>query len=168
MGFLEAARGAKTRISLTDGKSLNITIPPGTADGQSLRLKGQGMQGMGGAAAGDAFIEVSVEPHRYFRQQDQDIHLDLPVSLQEAVLGAKVEVPTIHGRVSMKIPPGSNSGTTLRLKGKGITPPKGKGGDQIVRLTVMLPDEIDPDLAAFVRTWSSQHPYDPRDDSGMT
>ncbi len=166
--FIDAALGAKKRISLTDGKSLEITIPPGTADGQSLRLKGQGMQGMGGAQAGDAYIEVAVEAHPYFTRQDKDIHLELPISLPEAVLGASVKVPTIHSRVTMKIPPGSNSGATLRLKGKGIAGPKGEpAGDQIIRLKVVLPDQIDSELAEFVRTWSSDHPYEPRGRSDL-
>lgn len=169
VGFIEAALGVKKRVSLTDGKSLEITIPAGTADGQSLRLKGQGMQGMGGAPAGDAYIEVTIEAHPYFTRQDKDIHLELPISLQEAVLGASVQIPTIHSRVTMKIPPGSNSGTTLRLKGKGIAGPKGdSAGDQIIRLKVVLPDQIDSELAELVRTWSSTHPYEPRGRGGMT
>jgi len=166
--FVEAAKGARKRITLTDGQSLEVAVPPGTQDGQSLRLKGKGMAGLGGAATGDAFVEVTVTPHRFFTRQDQDIVLELPVSLQEAVLGASVQVPTIHGTVRLKIPAGSNSGSTLRLKGKGIAAKGGgKAGDQLVRLKVVLPSSPDPELVQLVREWADKHPYDPRKQSGI-
>ena len=166
--FLDAAAGAKKRIRLSDGKSLNMTIPPGTADRQTLRLKGQGLPGANGGPPGDAFVEVHITPHPYFTRKDDDVHLELPVTLQEAVLGATVDVPTVHGKVAMKIPPGSNTGTTLRLKGKGIENRKSGGkGDQYVRLKITLPEKPDTELTDFVERWSASHGYDPRRKAGM-
>ncbi len=168
IGFLEAATGAKKRIRLSDDKVLEMKIPPGTEDRQTLRLKGQGLAGEGGAAAGDAFVEVHLEPHPFFTRKDSDVHLELPVTLQEAVLGATVQVPTVHGKVAMKIPPGSNTGTTLRLKGKGIANRKGGGkGDQYVKLKVALPDKPDSELKDFIERWAKDHVYDPRRKAGM-
>ena len=168
IGFLDAATGAKKRIRLSDGKVLEMKIPPGTEDRQTLRLKGQGLAGEGGAAAGDAYVEVHIEPHPFFTGKDNDVHLELPVTLQEAVLGATVQVPTVHGKVSMKIPPGSNTGATLRIKGKGIANRKGGGkGDQYVKLKVALPDKPDKELRDFIERWSKDHDYDPRRKAGM-
>jgi DnaJ-class molecular chaperone len=166
--FMEAAAGATKRIRLGDGKTLDIRIPPGTENGQNLRLKSQGLNGIGGAPNGDALIEVSIRPHPYFSRDGQDIKLELPVSLQEAVLGATITVPTVVGKVSMKIPAGSNTGTTLRLKGKGSPSRSGKpAGDQLVKLRVMLPDSPNDELRNFVETWSETHPYDPRSKTGL-
>jgi len=168
IGFLEAATGAKKRIRLSDGKALEMKIPAGTEDRQTLRLKGQGQAGIGGAAAGDAFVEVHIEPHAYFSRQDSDIHLELPVTLQEAVLGATVKVPTVHGKVSMKIPPGSNTGATLRLRGKGTLDRKtGIKGNQYVKLKLTLPDKPDKELKKFIESWAKTHDYDPRRKAGM-
>jgi DnaJ-class molecular chaperone len=168
IGFLDAATGAKKRIRLSDGKVLEMKIPAGTEDRQTLRLKGQGMPGEGGGAAGDAYVEVHIEPHSYFTRKDSDIHLELPVTLPEAVLGATVQVPTVHGKVSMKIPPGSNTGATLRLKGKGTLDRKsGTKGDQYVKLKVALPDKPDAELKDFIERWAKDHDYDPRRKAGM-
>jgi len=158
--FLDAARGAKRRLTLPDGKILDVTIPPGSHDGQQLRLKGQGTPGLGGGAAGDAYIQIEVSPHPYFRREGVDIHLELPVTLSEAVAGAKIPVPTIDGTVTMTIPKGSNTGSTLRLKGKGV-PDGGGRGDQYVRLTVVLPEGVDAELERFVQNWG-QRDYDVR------
>ncbi len=167
--FLEAALGAKKRVRLADGKTLDITLKPGTEDGQTLRLKGQGGPGHGKAPAGDALIKVEVNPHRFLVRRGRDIHLDLPVTLKEAVLGASVQVPTVHGKVAMKIPAGANSGQTLRLKGKGVPNADGKAaGDQYVKLTVMLPDKADPDLKQFVEGWSAGDKQAPRRKAGLT
>jgi DnaJ-class molecular chaperone len=155
--FLAAAMGAVRRLTLPDGRTLDVTIPAGLQDGQVLRLTGQGMPGLGEGPPGDALIEVSVLPHPLFRRQGRDVVVELPVSLQEAVLGAKIEVPTIGGPVSLTIPPRSTSGTRLRLKGRGIA-----GGHQYVELTVMLPPEAEPELAAFLESWKPRHPFDPR------
>jgi len=168
IGFLDAATGAKKRIRLSDGKVLEMKIPPGTEDRQTLRLKGQGMAGEGGAAAGDAYVEVHIEPHPYFTRKDSDIHIELPMTLQEAVLGATVQVPTVHGKVSMKIPAGSNTGATLRLKGKGTRDRKsGTKGDQYVKLKLALPDKPDAELKDFIERWAKTHDYDPRRKAGM-
>jgi DnaJ-class molecular chaperone len=161
--FVEAAIGSRKRLMLTDGKTLDVTIPPGTEDGQTLRLKGQGLPGAGGGAAGDAYIEIKVAPHPVFSRKGNDVHIDLAVTLPEAVLGATVTAPTIDGPVSLKVPPDSNAGSTLRLKGKGIVDRGGgKRGDQYVHLKVVLPDHADPELKAFLEKWSAQHPYSVR------
>jgi DnaJ-class molecular chaperone len=166
--FLEAANGVTRRVTLADGKTLDVTIPPGTEDGQTLRLKGQGQPGMGGAPAGDAFIAIHIRPHPFFTRTGNDIHVELPVSLSEAVLGGSVNLPTIDGKVALKIPAGSNSGTVLRLKGKGVLGQATRQrGDQLVKLMVMLPDRIDPELKEFVERWSQAHGYDPRSKAGF-
>jgi DnaJ-class molecular chaperone len=166
--FLEAAQGAKKRLRLKDGRILQLTIPAGTEDGQVLRLKGQGKREAGGRS-GDALIEVNVQPHHHFTRQGLNVYLELPITLQEALLGAEIQVPTITGRVSMKIPPGSNTGTTLRLKGKGLSGPKGAAaGDQYVKLKLMLPDKPDRKLRDFVESWGKAHDYDPRKSAGIT
>lgn len=156
--FIDAALGGKRRLSLTDGKVIDVAIPPGTENGQTLRLKGQGLPGAGGAPAGDAFIEISVRLHPFFIREDLDIWLDLPVTLEEAALGASIHVPTLAGRVALKIPPSSNSGTQLRLKGKGISK-GGKTGDQYVKLIVMLPPQIDPELKSAIQKSAEKYPY---------
>ena len=162
VSFLEAAAGAKKRATMADGKTLDITIPEGLRDRQSLRLKGKGMPGIGGGPAGDVYIEVHIAPHGFFTRKDNNIHMTLPVSLGEAVLGARVKVPTIAGAVEMTVPKHANTGTTLRLKGRGILDPKsGQRGDQYVRLEVVLPKQPDEALDAFAAGWQAD--YDPRD-----
>ncbi len=166
--FLEAVLGAKKRIRLADGKTLDLNLKPGTEDGQTLRLKGQGQPGANQGPAGDALVRVEVAPHRFFVRRGRDIHLELPISLKEAVLGASVKVPTIHGKVSLKVPAGANSGQTLRLRGKGVAAGAGKtAGDQLVKLTVMLPDPPDPALTDFVEGWAGADTQDPRRKAGL-
>lgn len=160
--FLEAAKGASRRITLPDGSTVDMKIPPGTRDGSVLRLKGKGAPGIGGGTSGDAFIEVTIRPHPLFRRDGNDIEIDLPITLDEAVLGAKVEVPTISGRVAMTVPKGSNAGDVLRLRGKGIRPAGDRAGDQRVVLKVVLPERIDSDLESFLHRWRETHRYDPR------
>jgi len=155
--FLDAATGAVRRMSLPDGRTLDVTIPPGLRDGHVLRLKGQGRPGHGGAPAGDALVEISVAPHRFFRREGNDILLELPVTLQEAVLGASVTVPTVSGPVRLTIPPNSANGAKLRLAGRGIA-----GGSQIVELKLVLPPGPEPELAAFLKTWQPANPFEPR------
>ena len=158
--FLEAVLGTKQRLQLADGKNLEVQLPPGTDTGQTLRLKGQGLPGRGGAPAGDAFIEVTVEPHPIFSRDGNDILVELPITLYEAVLGATINVPTIDGKVSVKVPAGANSGTQLRLRGKGVQAGKsGARGDQYVRLVVVLPKEVDPDLRDEIEKSAKTHPY---------
>ncbi|HVA12034.1 MAG TPA: DnaJ C-terminal domain-containing protein [Stellaceae bacterium] len=156
--FLDAVNGAKQRLELAAGKSLDVTIPAGVRDGQILRLSGQGGPGIGGGPAGDALIEIHIGPHALFRREGDDVLLDLPVTLGEAMLGGRVTVPTSTGAVAMTVPAHSNTGTVLRLKGKGVA---GRG-DELVTLRVVLPPEADPELDAFVKDWAAKHPYDPR------
>lgn len=163
VAFLDAALGAKRRLQMPDGHSLDVTIPPGHGDGQMLRLKGKGMPGLGGGAPGDALIEVRVKPDRSFRRRDRDILVELPIAIHEAVLGGKVPVDTIHGPVSLNIPAGSDSGDTLRLKGKGLAARgKLKAGDQLVTLQVKMPKPADEELRQFLKDWSKTHSYNPR------
>ncbi|HSA80555.1 MAG TPA: DnaJ C-terminal domain-containing protein [Geminicoccaceae bacterium] len=163
VSFLEAAKGAKKRVTVGDGHIIDLTIPAGVRDRQTLRLKGQGMPGFEGGPPGDAYVEVQIQPHPFFERKNGNIHLDLPVTLAEAVLGGKVEVPTIDGPVTMTVPKGSNTGSTLRLKGRGIVDPgSGQRGDQYVRLKVVLPKTVDPEIEDLVRRWSAEHPYSPR------
>jgi DnaJ-class molecular chaperone len=163
--FLDAARGAKTRLSLAPGKGLDVTIPPGLRDGQVLRLQGQGEPGFNGGPPGDALIEVHVAPHKLFRREGDDIRIELPVTLAEAALGAKIAVPTIGGPVQMTVPKHSDTGRVLRLRGRGIAVPGRPAGDQYVTLKIVLGDTAaDPALEAFLKEWAPKHPYDPRRD----
>ncbi|HWI29269.1 MAG TPA: DnaJ C-terminal domain-containing protein [Stellaceae bacterium] len=164
--FLAAINGARQRLTLAPERSLDVTIPAGMRDGQILRLKGQGEPGLNGGPPGDALIEIRVAPHPFFRREGDDIHLELPVTLGEAVLGGKVMVPTPSGPVSMTIPSDSNSGRVLRLRGRGVPRPDGSRGDEYVSLKVVLPEGADAELATFLRDWAAKHPYDPR--RGMT
>jgi DnaJ-class molecular chaperone len=159
--FLDALNGATKRITLAEGKELNVTIPPGTRDGQVLRLRGNGRPGVGGGEPGDALITVEVRPHPVFRRVNDDIYFDLPVTLAEAVSGGRVNVPTPTGTVAMTLPKGSNTGSTLRLRGKGAPRAEGGRGDAYATLKVVLPDKPDPELEAFVSRWSGKA-YDPR------
>jgi DnaJ-class molecular chaperone len=164
--FIDAAVGAKRRLSLPDGRTLDVTIPAGAEDGQQLRLKGQGTPGLGGGPPGDAYIEIHVQDHPLFKRKGADIHLGLPVTLTEAVRGAKITVPTIDGPVTMTVPKGSNTGSMLRLRGKGVPEKKGgPRGDQYVRLEVMLPDDPDSALERFVEEWNRD--YDVRGKLGL-
>jgi DnaJ-class molecular chaperone len=165
--FLDAAKGATRRVLMADGRTLDIRIPAGIGDRQTLRLKGQGMPGFEGGPPGDAYVELHVQPHPFFERKDNNVHVELPVTLGEAVLGGKVEVPTIDGPVTMTVPKGSNTGSTLRLRGRGIVDPaSGSRGDQYVRLKVVLPKEPERGLEDFLMKWSKEHPYDPRREMG--
>lgn len=157
VSFLEAAKGATKRITLPGGSTLDVKIPEGIADGKTIRLRGKGGPGLGGGPDGDALVTITVAPHPHFSREGNDIHLELPVSLDEAVLGAKVETPTIGGPVALSIPPGASTGRVLRLKGRGV-----KGGDQLVTLKVMVPAKPDDELKDFLRSWRERHGEDPR------
>src|SRR6516225_7145852 len=159
--FVTAANGGKQRLSLAPEEWLDVTIPAGFEDGQVLRLRGKGGPGFGGGATGDALIEVHVAPHSLFRRDGDNVLMELPVSLAEAVLGARVSVPTVTGPVTMTIPKGSDAGRQLRLRGKGI-PKKSNPGDEIVTLKGVVGHSSDLELAEFLEKWSSQHPFDPR------
>jgi len=160
LDFLDAINGGKRQITLPDGSALDVNIPPGTRDGQILRLRGKGGPGMGGGPPGDALVEIEVRPHRIFTRKGDDIHVDLPISLGEAVLGGKVKVPTPSGTVTMTVPKWANTGTVLRLRGKGVPRIDGSRGDEFVTLKVMLPETPDPELEKFVAQWRGA--YSPR------
>jgi len=164
VSFVDAVRGGTKRLTLPTGKVLDVKIPAGITDGQQIRLKHQGEPGTGGAAAGDALIEVTIEPHPLFTRKGNDLHVELPITLPEAVLGAKINVPTVDGAVTMTVPKGSNTGTMLRLKGKGVAGRHGQtAGDQYVKLKVVLPERIDAELERAVQAWAAKHDYKVRD-----
>ena len=160
--FLDAVNGATKRITLPDGSTLDVSIPAGTAEGQVLRLRGKGAAGIGGGPPGDALVTVSVNPHPFFTRKGDDVELVLPITLREAVLGARLEVPTPSGRVRMAIPKGASSGTRLRLKGKGVPRRDGSRGDEYAVLSVVLPDRPNPELEAFVQRWPAGEGHNPR------
>jgi DnaJ-class molecular chaperone len=167
LDFAEAAAGIKKRVTFPDGRALDVAIPPGTEDGAKLRLKGQGRPGANGAEAGDAFVDVQVAPHPYFERKGNDVYLDLPITLNEAVAGAAITVPTIDGKVTLKVPENSNAGTTLRLKSRGIPDARGgPRGDQYVRIRIALPDEPDRELERFLEKWKPKN-YQPRKKAGL-
>lgn len=149
--FLEAACGASKRITIAEGKTLNLTIPEGAEDGQKLRLKGQGPLGQ------DAIVQLEVGTHPFFSRSGNEIHIELPIGIHESILGKKVKIPTIHGVVEAQIPKGASTGTTLKLKNKGIA-----GGHQFTKLKLVMPEKIDPELELFMRNWSKINSYNPR------
>jgi DnaJ-class molecular chaperone len=153
LSFLDAINGGKQSLVLPDGTTLDVNIPPGTRDGQILRLKGKGRPAPGDASPGDALIEISVLPHAYFTRKGDDIYLDLPISLKEAVLGAKLKVPTPSGTVTVAVPKWSSTGRVLRLKGRGAPRADGGKGDQHITLKLVLPQKPDPKLEKFVAQW---------------
>lgn len=160
--FLTAVNGGKRTIGLGGSDTLDITIPPGTRDGQTLRLRGKGEPGTGGAASGDALIEIEVAPHPYFVRDGDDIRLELPITLAEAVAGGKVRVPTPSGPVTATVPAWSNTGKQLRLRGKGVPRRGGGAGDLYVTLRIVLPDQPDEALKAFVEGWGAGRAQNPR------
>lgn len=162
VSFLDAVNGATARVSLPGGDVIDLKIPPGATDGQVLRLRGKGLPGVNGGPAGDALVELAVTPHPLYRREGDTIRYDLPVSPSEAVLGARVEAPTPAGKVMLTVPPGSNTGTTLRLRGRGVARADGTRGDCIVTLKVVLPPKPDAALESFLRGWEAGRRYDPR------
>jgi DnaJ-class molecular chaperone len=161
--LVEAITGTNKRITLPDGGTLDVTMPPGMIEGQVLRLKGKGAQGIGTGGPGDALIEVEILPDARFAREGDNITLELPISLSEAVLGGQIRVPTPTGDVTMSVPKGSNTGTTLRLRGKGAPRRDGGNGDELVKLKVILPKPPDPELEAFVSTWATGKDFNPRE-----
>jgi DnaJ-class molecular chaperone len=161
IGLLDAIKGGKKRLTLVPGQDVFVTVPPGVEDGQIIRLKGMGEQGKG-KTTGDALVEISVKHHPWFVRVGHDIHVELPVTVQEAVLGTSLEVPTIDGPVSVKVPKGSNAGVRLRLKGKGIVDIKsGKRGDQHLVIRIVLPED-QTEFEKLVRQWAPGNDYDVR------
>lgn len=167
VSFAEAALGAKKRITLGTGKTIEINVPAGSETGNKLRLKQQGYAGFQEGRAGDAIIEIAVDPHPFFTRKGIDVICEIPITIYEAILGAIVTVPTLEGSAELKIPKGANTGTSLRLRGKGTADPQGVRGDQYVKLRVMLPDVHDEQLVKFMEKWSHNHPYDPRKKAGI-
>lgn len=163
--FLEAALGEKKRLTLNNGKTVDVNIPAGSESGHKLRLRGLGNPG---AEAGDAIIEIQVEPHPYFSRKDFDIVLEAPISISEALTGASIQVPTLSGQVAVKVPKHANSGATLRLKGKGVARPTGDFGDMLVKLKIVLPENVTADLTEFMENYAKKHPYDPRKKLGWS
>jgi DnaJ-class molecular chaperone len=155
----EVAKGGSRRVHLPTGKDVEVKIPAGLADGQQIRLKGQGLPGPG--AVGDALITVTIAPHPLFEREGTNLRVELPITLYEAALGAKVRVPTLDGAVDLSVPAGTNSGRTFRLKGKGL-PDKRGAGDLLVSVRIVLPEKSDPELDALMRKWRDEKPYDPR------
>ncbi len=161
--FTEAAKGARKRVTLPGGNALDLNVPAGVDDGRVLRLKGKGQPGVNGGPSGDALVEITVRPHRHFERDGKNIRSELPISIDEAVLGGKVAVDTIWGAVNLTIPKGTSSGQTFRLRGKGVKDDAtGATGDQLVSVKIVLPDEIDDELAYFLTEWRQKHAYDPR------
>jgi DnaJ-class molecular chaperone len=159
ISLAEASKGTTRRVHLPSGKEIDAKIPPGLADGQTIRLKGQGLPGPGGSL-GDALITVSVAPDPRFERDGANLRHELPVTLYEAVLGAKVRAPTLDGAVELAIPPGTSSGRTFRLKGKGMG--GREPGDLYVTVRIVLPEAKDPELEALMKKWRDSKPYDPR------
>jgi len=151
VAFLDAVTSKPQRITLADGKTIDLKLPKGLEDGTKIRLAGKGQEGEGGR--GDAIVTIEIGPHRFFRREGNDIRLELPVTLKEAVLGAKVKVPTPEGPVMLTIPKGTTSGKVLRLKGRGFTAKDGKRGDQLVTVEVDVPAD-DADLQRFAEGWN--------------
>lgn len=156
----EAIKGGKKRVAFSDGRTIDVTIPAGAQEGQTLRLKGQGSPGRGGQ--GDALIELAIKPHPIYRPENGALVMDLPITVPDAVLGGKVEAPTPDGPVTLTVPKGSNSGAKLRLKGRGLSDAKGHRGDLFARLVVTLPDAPDAELEKFAETWREKRPYAPK------
>lgn len=164
--FLDAINGTKTQVTLPSGPSLDVQIPAGTVDGQTLRLRGKGDPGFNGAPAGDALIDIKVRPHKIYVREGDDIRFDVPISLREAVLGGKVRITTPSGPVAITLAPNSNTGKVMRLKGKGVAKRGGEHGDAYVTLKIVLPETPDPELTAFVNDWAAGEKHEPRANMG--
>lgn len=155
--FITAAKGGTTRITLPEGGTVDVKIPEGARDGQTIRLRGKGGEGMGKGEAGDALLTLTVAEHPVFKRDGDDIHVTLPITIDEAVLGGKVAAPTIDGPVNVTVPKGASSGRKLRLKGRGVN-----NGDEIIELRIVMPETIDSELSDFIESWRKTHGYDPR------
>lgn len=153
ISLADAVTGAETLVGMPDGRTLQARVPPGIEDGKTIRLKGQGGPGGGGGEAGDALITVRVAPHPLFRVEGRDLRADFSVPLEDAVLGGAVQAPTLTGAVELKVPPGSSSGKTMRLRGKGLPAVGGKpAGDLLLTVKIALPDPADHELEALMRS----------------
>jgi DnaJ-class molecular chaperone len=161
ISLTESARGTTRRVQLPTGKEVDVKIPAGLGEGKQIRLKGQGMPSHGGA--GDVLISVKVAPHPYFERDGDDLRVDVPITLYEAVLGGKVRVPTLEGAVEISVPRGTSSGRTFRIGGKGM-PAVGRHGDLYATVRIALPDKDDRELDDLMRKWKHERPYEPRKD----
>mgnify|MGYP001106156450 FL=1 len=160
--FMEAVGGAKKRVTMPEGGTLDLTVPEGVSDGQVLRLKGKGAPGLRGGENGDALVEIHIRPHPKFKRLGNDILLELPITIDEAVLGGKIEVATISGRVALQIPKSTSSGRIFRLKGKGVrSATDGSVGDQLVTIRIVMPENVDESLSYFMAEWRQRNRYDP-------
>lgn len=162
IGFLDAVNGATKRLALPDGSTVDVTVPAGVRDGQVLRLRGKGRPGIGGGPTGDLLVAIAVGTHPLYTRDGDDIRFELPVGVTEAVLGARVTVPTPAGEVVVTVPRGSNSGTVLRLRGRGVKRADGTAGDAFATLRLVLPDQPDAELEAFAERWAAGRAFDPR------
>jgi DnaJ-class molecular chaperone len=162
--FVDAALAKDQRLTLQNGKTIDLKIPKGLVAGQQLKLAGQGKAGPAGA--GDALITLAIQPHPLFRREGDDILADLPISLTEAVKGAKVRAPTPEGAVMVSVPEGCSSGKVLRLRGKGFAAKGGERGDLLLRLEIAIPSG-DPGLRAFVDSWGTGEGFNPRKAAGL-
>ncbi|MFN3743102.1 MAG: DnaJ C-terminal domain-containing protein [Hyphomicrobiaceae bacterium] len=160
--FMEAVSGVRKRVTMPEAGTLDLTVPEGVADGQVLRLKGKGTPGLRGGENGDALVEIHIRPHAKFKRIGNDILLELPITIDEAVLGGKIEVATVSGRVALQIPKGTSSGRVFRLKGKGVrSATDGSIGDQLVTIRIVMPESVDESLSYFMAEWRHSHRYDP-------
>jgi len=157
--FRDAALGAEREIALPGGKKLQIKIPAGVESGARLRFKGQGGPGLGQGAAGDAFVEIHVRPSSQFTRKGRDVESEASITVYDALLGGEVEVPTLDGNISLKVPPGVSSGSKLRIRGKGIGSKTGERGDQLVALRIVMPKSIPPEMKQMLAEWKEKHPY---------
>ena len=164
MPFVEAAALEPQRVTLSDGKTLDLKLPAGVETGTQMKLAGKGEQGPGGA--GDAILTIEVQPHKFFTRDGDDVRIDLPITLAEAVLGGSVKAPTVDKPVMLTIPKGTTSGKTLRLKGKGFHKKGGTRGDQLVTLMIDIPAS-DAALTAFVEGWAGREAGNPRGSMGV-
>lgn len=160
--FVDSIKGTSTRLKLKNGKTVDVKIPAGVKHGQQIRLTGQGEKGMPGTKKGDAMIEIIVKPHKFYYREADNIYLDVPITIDEALLGGSLSIPTIWGAVKMKIPEGTSSGTKLRLKGKGVHGKKVKG-DQYISLNIVMPEEIDDELRKSIEKWRDRKGYKVRE-----
>ena len=149
----------KAQVTLPSGKTVNVTLPKGVVEGEKIRLKGQGHPGDQGGPAGDALIEVRFKTHKLFDVKGSDLHLDLPITLYEAILGAKIRTPTLTGAVNLTIPENTSSGKTMRLKGRGLPTKNGGHGDLLVKIQIMLPPHGDDELDTLMKAWREITPY---------
>jgi DnaJ-class molecular chaperone len=163
ISLAEAAKGGTRRVHLPTGKDVEVKIPAGLSDGQQIRLKGQGLPGPG--TVGDALITITIAPHPLFEREGNNLRVELPLTPYEAILGAKVRVPTLDGAVDLSVPAGTGSGRTFRLKGKGLAAKRGTG-DLLVSVRIVLPEQSNPELDELMRKWRDEKPYDPRKEMG--